>query len=271
MSNAQRARTPSGEGRAAGTPSVRWLVVASCWMLLVLPPNGATAWLAFGLIAAIGRRRSWWVAAVVYAVVALVLDEVGHPVGDILQGTLSIVIIAHALLVNPVWLSDLWARREQGLTVFGNQRNARDRRSRATRSNADPVPPEAEKLLGGAGASRSDYLDDGADAAGARPARSSRSRRSSRAPAAPAAPPAPVEPIDVNTANQRVLARLTGMDRRLAKTVIAERTKRGGFGSLEDFASSAGLQPHEIVRLRDEAFCSPRPRAARSFGRRVDF
>ena len=75
----------------------------------------------------------------------------------------------------------------------------------------------------------------------------------------------------MNTANQRALAKLTGMDRRLAKALIAERTKRGGFGSLEDFATAAGLQPHELVRLRDEAFCSPRPRAARTFGRRVDF
>ncbi|MBG6238546.1 DNA uptake protein ComE-like DNA-binding protein [Mycetocola sp. CAN_C7] len=61
------------------------------------------------------------------------------------------------------------------------------------------------------------------------------------------------------------------MDRRLAKAVVAERTKRGGFSSLEDFATTAGMQPHEIVRLRDEAFCSPRPRAARSFGRRLDY
>jgi DNA uptake protein ComE-like DNA-binding protein len=75
----------------------------------------------------------------------------------------------------------------------------------------------------------------------------------------------------VNTANQRTIARLTGMDRGLAKTVIADRAKRGGFGSLEDFAAAAGLQPHELVRLRAEAFCSARPRAKRSFGRRVDY
>ncbi|WP_146073426.1 helix-hairpin-helix domain-containing protein, partial [Cryobacterium sp. N22] len=96
---------------------------------------------------------------------------------------------------------------------------------------------------------------------------------------APAPAPAPArsaavpeaELVDVNTANQRTLAKLTGMDRGLAKAAIAERTKRGGFASLEAFAATAGLQPHELVRLGNEAFCSPRPRANRSFGRRVDY
>ena len=74
----------------------------------------------------------------------------------------------------------------------------------------------------------------------------------------------------MNTASQRELSRLSGMDRRKAKALIAERTKRGGFASLEDYGTAAGLQPHEIVRLGDEAFCSPRPRASRSFGRRLD-
>jgi DNA uptake protein ComE-like DNA-binding protein len=77
--------------------------------------------------------------------------------------------------------------------------------------------------------------------------------------------------VDVNTANQRALAKLSGMDRGSAKAVIAARTRRKGFASLEDFATIAGLQPHEIARLRGEAFCSPRARAPRTFGRRVDY
>jgi len=88
---------------------------------------------------------------------------------------------------------------------------------------------------------------------------------------AAATPAAPAALVDVNTANQRTLAKLTGMDRGLAKAAIADRSKRGGFSSLEDFAGTAGLQPHELVRLRGEAFCSPRPRSKRSFGRRVDY
>ncbi|TFC58935.1 MULTISPECIES: hypothetical protein [unclassified Cryobacterium] len=43
------------------------------------------------------------------------------------------------------------------------------------------------------------------------------------------------------------------------------------FPSLEAFAATAALQPHELVRLGSEAFCSPRPRAKRGFGRRVDY
>ena len=81
----------------------------------------------------------------------------------------------------------------------------------------------------------------------------------------------PAKPIDVNTVGQRELSKLTGFDRKMAKAVIADRTRRGGYASLEDFGAAAGLQPHEIVRLRAEAFCSPRPRGERSFGRRLDY
>lgn len=166
----------------------------------------------------------------------------------------------------------LWGRRENGLTIFGNARpgNARNRPPTGPRQRAAAIPEEAQKLLGGRGTARSDYLADAPPAPRRR--RASRAEQSQQAAAAaPPVPATPAEMIDVNTANQRTLARLTGMDRGLAKTVIADRARRGGFGSLEDFAASAGLQPHELVRLRAEAFCSARPRAKRSFSRRVDY
>lgn len=122
-------------------------------MLLVLPPNGATAWLAFTLIAGIGRRRSWWVAAAVYAVIAIAFDLVDDPVGDILQGTLYIVIVAHALIANTTWLSLLWARRENGLTISGNRQKPRPTTKRTARPRSS-VSPEGERLLVESGRSR---------------------------------------------------------------------------------------------------------------------
>jgi hypothetical protein len=280
---ATRASTTSG-------PSVLWRFVASSWLLLLLVGAGGGAWLAFGLLAIIARRRSWGIIAGVYGVAAIVVAVPEDPAGRILQGSLYLVALVHGLILNQSWLLLLWGRRENGLTVFGNLPGGTARNTSPTGRRQRPavIPQEAEKLLGSGGTARSDYVDDSAPAPRRRQTRAER-RAQQDAAAAPTAPQrtnappvsaparatavagADVELVDVNTANQRTLARLTGMDRGLAKVAIADRTKRGGFGSLEDFATTAGLQPHEIVRLRTEAYCSGRPRAKRSFGRRVDY
>jgi DNA uptake protein ComE-like DNA-binding protein len=292
---------PATGASTTGGPSVLWRFVASSWLLLLLVGAGATAWLAFGLLAIIARRRSWGIIAGAYAVAAILAALPGQPARDILQGSLYLVALVHGLVLNQGWLLLLWGRRENGLTVFGNLPGGTSRNTPPTGRRRQPaaIPQEAEKLLGSAGTSRSDYVDDSAPAPRKRQTRAER-RAQQDAAAAPApapqrtnarpasAPPASAPPasaparattvpradaelVDVNTANQRTLARLTGMDRGRAKAAIADRTTRGGFGSLEDFATTAGLQPHEIVRLRTEAYCSARPRAKRSFGRRVDY
>jgi DNA uptake protein ComE-like DNA-binding protein len=262
--------------QAAAGPSLLWRFLASTWLLLLLAPAGALAWLGFGILAVVGRRRSWMISAVLYAVAALALQLRVTTVVEILQGTLYLVALGHGLLVNQRWLLLLWSRNENDLTVFGTRVRAKAPKAAAARQRQAAVPKEAEKLLGGTGTSRSDYVADEAPAPTTRRRRFTRAQRQAqtvdRTAATPPAAAAPaVELVDVNTANQRALARLTGIDRALAKTLVTDRTKRGGFGSLEDFAATAGLQPHQIVRLRDEAFCSPRPRSARSFGRRVDY
>ncbi|MFC5931086.1 hypothetical protein D6T64_13785 [Cryobacterium melibiosiphilum] len=257
--------TPTrGVSASATGPSLRWRCGASAWLLLLLFGGGALAWLAFGILAAVARRRSWGIIAGVYAVAAIGVQVPEDPAGHIAQGSLYLVALVHGLIINQGWLLLLWGRRENGLTVLGNARGAGQ--PRPTR-RAAVIPTEAEQLLGGRGTSRSDYVDDSAPAPQRRPPRARRRTQKDE----PAAPAAPAALIDVNTANQRTLARLTGMDRGLAKDAIAERTKRGGFASLEAFAALSGLQPHEMVRLGSEAFCSPRPRGKRSFGRRVDF
>lgn len=286
---------PRPSATAAG-PSLPWRLGASSWLLLLLVGGGGLAWLGFAILATVGRRRSWWIVSAVYAVVAFLAWLPEGEGGRIIQGTVYLVAILHGLIVNQTWLLLLWGRRENGLTVFGNERSRKA--SAGPRQRAAAVPQEAENLLAGQGTDRADYL---ASSPAAQPKRQTRAQRrkaaarararaaeaasssphsattpATRAPATRTSAPTPVtapesELVDVNTANQRTLAKLPGMDRALAKATVAERTRRGGFSSLEDFASTAGLQPHEIVRLRAAAFCSPRPRAARSFGRRVDF
>ena len=284
---------------AASGPSMLWRLIASSWLLLLLAPAGGLAWLAFGVLALLGRRRSWGIAAGVYAAAAIVVQLPDDPAGQLLQGTLYLVILVHGLLINQRWLLLLWGRRENGLNLMGNPAGGRaaTRAPAGPRQRAAQTPKEAEQLLGGIGTALTDYLADepaqtprkkptrAQQRAAQRAERAERAARAStreqpsaaptRTPTAPAparaAPAADADLVDVNTANQRTLAKLTGMDRGLAKAAITERGRRGGFGSLEDFAATAGLQPHEIVRLRGEAFCSSRPRSKRSFGRRVDY
>lgn len=67
--------------------------------------------------------------------------------------------------------------------------------------------------------------------------------------------------LDVNTATVDQLAGLPGFDTARAARTVAEREARGGFASMADFASAAGLAPHEVVRVRDLVTCPP-PRSA---------
>lgn len=289
-----RSRTHDPSVNATNGPSVWWLFCASSWLLLLLVPSGALAWLAFGIVGAVGGRRSWGIAAGVYAIAAILAQIPEDPAGGIVRGSLYLVILVHGLIINQAWLQLSWARRENGLNVFGRTPAESRAPGPAGPRQKAAMSEEAERLLGASGTSRSDYVDDATPAPRRRKRPTRAQRRAAEAAAksdainsassassASSAASSPVrtvslaEPegdlVDVNTANQRTLAKLTGMDRGSAKAIIAERSKRGGFVSLDDFAAKAGLQPHEIVRLRNEAFCSPRPRAPRTFGRRVDY
>ncbi|MBX0299188.1 helix-hairpin-helix domain-containing protein [Cryobacterium sp. 1639] len=281
--------TASGRSRGASAtanasvPSIAWRLGASSWLLLlVFGPGGGVAWVAFGILSLIGRRLSWGIASGVYGLAAIIVRIPEEPVGGIAQGSLYLVALLHGLIINHRWLLLLWGRHENGLTLIGTPRGSKPRARAATpRRRKTAIPKEAEALLGGDGTAKSDYVDEsapepapqrrGLSRAQRRAQAAAEARADTRAAAARSEPATPAELIDVNTANQRTLARLTGLDRARAKAAIAERTSRGGFASLEAFASSAGLQPHELVRLRAEAYCSPRPRADRSFGRRVDY
>ncbi|MEU9504779.1 helix-hairpin-helix domain-containing protein [Micromonospora sp. NPDC048170] len=80
-------------------------------------------------------------------------------------------------------------------------------------------------------------------------------------PASQPARPAGGQPapglIDVNAAGPGELAALPGFDPQRAWQVLAERERRGSFGSLAEFAAAANLAPHEYARLRDILDCVP--------------
>lgn len=134
------------------------------------------------------------------------------------------------------------------------KRRAGERRKAQDAARAEQLS-EAQRLLAEAGGSGDDLYE------------------AATAPTAPAAsaPSIAAEPVDVNTASARDIQDLPGMSRRSARAAVKQREDRGGFSSLDDFAAAAGLQPHEVVRLRTAATCSPPPSGPRTFGRRVDF
>lgn len=288
---------------ANDVPSIGWMLGMSSWMLLTLVPGPMFAWLGFGIIGVVSRSRRLIILGVVWGAVAILVNlELWGQAQPIVRTVAYLAGMVCALAVNPGWLRTMWQRRldRSGLGVTSARaaatgsatpapsnrasRRAAARRKRAAQAQANrarataaarptaetPAPDEADELAAAVGASADDLLDapeSGAPAGRAAPAE----RSEPAAPAERAEPAAPAEPVDVNTATADELEGLPGVSRSRARKAVAAREEQGGFSSLEDFGETLGLQPHEIVRLRKVAVCSPRPRGERRFGRRVDF
>lgn len=253
-------------------PTLRWLGLTSLWLVFVLIPDGATTWLGFAIIGFAVLRPTWIVAGLVYFVATVSISAMADDVGAwsvIFSGALWVVGIAHGIVANRRWQTILWSRMESGARLIGSGRAQRDRARTSGARASRTAPAGAAGLLDAAGTDRSDYLADDAETTpDAPPTRPSRRRRT---PAATSRETVlPTTPVDVNTATQKHLRTLPGFTRQRATAAIRERDRLGGFSSVEQFAAVAGLQPHELVRLGPALECSPKPRRARSFGRRVD-
>ena len=247
-------------------------MLSSVWLVFVLLPNGVTTWLGFAIIGFAVLRPIWIAAAVAYFIATVSFStDAWEAWGVVLNGALWVVGIGHGLAANRRWLSILWGRRERGERLLG--RGGRpgtprrgDRPARTRDRSRDDLPVEARALLEGEGTQGSDYVAD--EPVASPPARAASStRRPSTRGREKALPDAPV---DVNTASQRDLQSLPGITRQRAKQIVRERDRLGGFRSVEQFATVASLQPHELVRLAPALECSPRPRPPRTFGRRVE-
>ncbi len=259
------------DGRVtAATPSYPWLLGMSSWMLLTAVPGPMLAWLGFGIVGVVSRRPRLMIVAVAAGAVAILVNM---PLWGQWQAVIAAVAylagMVVALIVNPSWLRIMWERRmsspnraplvrrpaaasvssSSSRSAASGTKTSRRRRKSTTAPQPkvaakDAPAVEADTLARTAGASTDDLL---------------------------AATESPAEPVDVNTATVDELATLPGVTRSRARRAHKEREHQGGFTSVEDFGESIGLQPHEIVRLRRVASCSPRPRGERRFGRRVDY
>lgn len=87
------------------------------------------------------------------------------------------------------------------------------------------------------------------------------------APTSPAAVETAAVPIDINSADAVTIAAYLGLKPATAERIVAAREGTGGFRTVEDVVAAAGIQPHELVRLRGRVafrdINSPSSRSAR--------
>ncbi|MEV5070382.1 helix-hairpin-helix domain-containing protein [Microbacterium sp. LMI12-1-1.1] len=296
MSSTTRAKA------ADDAPSIGWMLGMSSWMLLTVVPGPIVTWLGFSIIGVASRSRRLIILGVVWGAAAILVSlEIWGQWQPLVRAIVYLSGMLVALMVNPGWLRTMWQRRldraeQAGAASFGgaasrssgtasrtsrsastakrpsarSSRRSRAAAARAAAAKAAAAKAAAAKAAEAEAAAEADAAsqaasDDTVELASAVGA-SSDDMIAAREEAAP-----PAEPVDVNTATAAELEDLPGMTRSRARRAVKEREAQGGFTSVEDFGETVGLQPHEIVRLRRAATCSPRPRGERRFGRRVDY
>jgi|GEM_PF-2959212 len=276
---------------ANDVPSIGWMLGMSSWMLLTLVPGPMFAWLGFGIIGVVSRSRRLIILGVVWGAVAILVNlELWGQAQPIVRAVAYLAGMVCALAVNPGWLRTMWQRRldrsgmgvtsaratatgtaAAGATAAGAGNRA-SRRSRAKKKPSSRTPQTTRQRAAEPAGARTTAAEPKAKQPAADEAAELAAEVGASADDLLEAPEtAPADPIDVNTASAAELEGLPGVTRARARKAVSEREEQGGFSSLEDFGETLGLQPHEIVRLRKVAVCSPRPRGERRFGRRVDF
>lgn len=260
----------------------KWRLRHSVWMLGPIVSFGMITWVSFLYIGVRARRRDWQIAGVLYAIGVVIVfiftpspDSTGAPASgsaaDWTAGLLFALWVAgvtHALLSNKSWLR--W--RAQNSTPWYVTSGGAEVRGGHKAPGPSSLPPQ----LSGLGIDSANYYSQQqghSDAGGSSPG--DRSPLPSDPPAAPRnAPAASFASIDVNIASASELATLPGFNDERAKHAVAARERLGGFNSIQQFADTAGLLPHEHHRVRSLVTCtlpnSP-PDAGPAAGRVVDF
>nr|BFE66248.1 hypothetical protein GCM10020063_107740 [Dactylosporangium thailandense] len=221
--------------------SFGWRLRNSWWVVLVVLGLGCLSGTGFLYIGITARRPSWWGIGVAYLLLpwsALVaINRLGED--SQLSTTLAVAYFAlwFASIVHALILNGSWLRwRAANRPWF-----------EASQPQAQPARLAPPPVF----------------AAPSAPA----------PPPAFAAPPASAPALDVNAATAAQLARAAGLDPGRAERVVADREARGGFQTVEEFATAAALAPHEFARIRAGLTCTPRPRAPHQQGpgRVLDF
>ncbi|BCJ67407.1 ComEA family DNA-binding protein [Polymorphospora rubra] len=307
---AQPAAHPTGQAALPyGHParSLNWRVVRSLWLLVPILGCGCFGGAAFLFIGLRAKRPAWWISGLVYLAVSMLgfvfVDdpEETTTLGDWAVGTLMaawLVCIVHACLINSAWLRwqaahvPWYAQPAAGPAApgypagYGGQvPPAATYPAQGGYGYVDAAPPPTAYPAQGGYAEPAYPAQSGyppaADFGGA-PAQWDPSAYGppvdpTAAPPDPAGGWAPVTfdggpagAVDVNAATAIELSTLPYFDPARAEQTVALRNARGGFASVQDFASALNLPPHEFARIRDVVTCALPPQAPPVQGRVLD-
>lgn len=75
--------------------------------------------------------------------------------------------------------------------------------------------------------------------------------------AAPVPPPSTSGAVDINAADAATIASGVGLTASTAERIVSAREQRRGFQNVDDLVGSAGLQPHELLKLRGKVTFGP--------------
>ncbi|MFG2043191.1 ComEA family DNA-binding protein [Dactylosporangium sp. NPDC048998] len=211
---------------ASNPASFGWRLRNSWWVLLTILGLGCLSGSGFLYVGITARRPAWWIIGVTYFVLAwsglVAINRL--PRDSQLSTAIAVGYFAlwFASIVHALILNGSWLRWRAANRPWFEQRPAA---APATALAPPPVfaPPPV--------------------------------------PAALVIPAAPAAAVEVNFATAAQLAEAGLFDLARAERVVADREARGGFQTVEEFAATAGLAPHEFARLRAFLTCTPRPRA----------
>ncbi|GGM44245.1 ComEA family DNA-binding protein [Dactylosporangium sucinum] len=253
----------------------------SLWVLGSVLGLGCLSGLGLLMIGLRARRPAWWGSGLGYLLAtwtAFILFE-RTPREAAASGNLALLFFAlwlasvvHSLVVNPGWLRWVAARQPARPLapppVFAPPPPA-GLGFGAAPSAPGPAYGSAPYAPGPAYGSAPSAPGPAYGAAPSSPGPGFGAAPSSAAPASSAAPV--FGPVDLNAASAAQLAGFGEFDLARAEQIVAERTARGGFSSVEEFAIVAQLAPHQLARLRPQVRCGPRPAAPPAGGRLLDF
>ncbi|MEW2381416.1 helix-hairpin-helix domain-containing protein [Micromonospora sp. NPDC047707] len=271
----------------AGPPaaSLSWRVLHSWWLLLPILGLSCLGGFGFLYVGLRARRPAWWISGIVYTLVGWAAFLVS---GEFEQGSTgnnwaigTAIAVWAATILHGALINSAWLRWRAGYRPWYAQSAAAAPWSGGAYPPGPLAPPPGgpgHPVAAPAGPYPPTYppaapaYAPGSPAfpptAPAFPPPSPEPTMATQPPGGyvnpgPVAAPVPSQaarpggPVDVNTARMEEFAALPGFDPQRARHVLDERHRRGGFGSLAEFAATANLAPHEYARLRDVLVCAP--------------
>lgn len=260
-----------------------WRTTHSLWLLPNLLCCGFAAWVGFLYIGLRTKNRAWLISSFAYfagAVAAVVLLSMSGPSDeDVAKGAapptstqdaigdwgagLMIALwmggIVHSLLARPHFLYALDQLERARYSTVPMYPNPIQQQPAPTWLTGDPQQYWAQNPQTTAPPPRTGY----------EPTVHAQPVQPAPAPA-PEPTAAPVPRIPVNSASFHELSAL-GLTDEVVAAVLQARIRAGGFRDIQEFATAAGLKPHELQRIKDRLEFSGAPGAPnRSFGRRLD-